>query len=64
MLSAPLTRWMMHSKRSPIPAHLRKPDVAEAAWKQCAFTDTPYFSAYPCGAVHAVHCTQSGQARP
>jgi hypothetical protein len=37
VLSAPLTRWMMHSERSPIPVHLRKPDVAEAAWKQCTF---------------------------
>jgi hypothetical protein len=36
VLSAPLARWMMHSERSPSPVEERKPDIAEAAWKQCA----------------------------
>lgn len=36
VLSAPLSRWMTHSDRSPSPVAERKPDIAEAALQQYA----------------------------
>jgi hypothetical protein len=48
VLSGPLTRWMMHSDRSPMPAHLRKPDVSEAAWQTCATLSCTYSTCFQC----------------
>lgn len=35
ILAIPLDRWFFNSAMSPLPAEMRKPDVAEAGLQQC-----------------------------
>lgn len=35
ILAMPLDRWFFNSAMSPVPAEMRKPDVAEAGLQQC-----------------------------